>query len=1148
MKFSFFEFFLIIIVLICFGCSRPQTQPRAEKGNIDFSNWNFKKDGSVNLNGEWEFYWNRLLGPEAFSVGKFPEKDGYIKLPGSWNGYVLNGQPLSGDGYATYRLLVKMKPEEAMKALRASDASTAFRIWVNGKLLAENGTVGMSRETMTPQYGMKVKSFHQVTQQLEIILQVSNYYHRKGGARKPIWIGDEEILRKQQNLLWALDLFLFGALLIMAFHYFGLFIIRKKDLSYAYFSVTCFLMGLRGMIIGGRIMQTYIPDFPWELAYKIELWTVYPVFPLITMFFCFLYPDVCYKPILRLIQIVGGIFCLVPLFTRVLISSYTVLYYQLFILFIFIYCSFVLVKAMIRKKQGAGFLLGGWLVFFVTVVNDILATDDVISPVFLASFGMFIMVLSQSFTLSFRFSRAFDAEEKLTEELEKNSKELEKKNIELSRIDTLKDEFIANTSHELRTPLNGIIGISQSLLEGVSGKISENVGKDLSMIVTSGKRLANLINDLLDFSRLKNRDLYLDKKPVDIRSLTNMVLLLSKPLVRGSMVSLKNDIPASLPYVLGDENRLQQILYNLVGNAAKFTDSGHVSVSAKQKGKHVEITVSDTGVGISESDIERIFTSFEQVDGTSTRFHGGTGLGLSITKQLVELHDGRIHVNSIPGQGSDFRFTIPISHTEPKQELNTTIMSGIHSTPGFSEETPSSTVAPTVAGKVATSLDPWIVVVDDDPVNLHVVANFFSLNKITNISTCSGGNEALELIKKNKKPDLVLLDIMMPGMSGYEVCQRLRTHYSPSELPIIMLTAKNSVDDMVEGFRAGACDYLVKPFTREELISRSKIHLKLGQAYETLRDNLSLRKELVQRKQTEQELRITHSRLTGMLDTVDATLAAINENGEICFFNRPFENLSGVKTNDVLGKSIVTLFAEESQPIAKRLLENWKEMEDTTQKSETYHNVCFKNTDQQEYKRDLTVTTLNSDQEKLALLVLQESEGVSTEENLSQLKGVKGLVSTINQNRQRLHAMEEIFHEPNPGRFDQKPDLIQDLMSIDTSLAQIENSLATGDEKSERRRLAVDIMTQTLSYWTESTGTTKIELALQSGVWSVYTDKDGWQRSQTLEKYLDYMRIPKTPRFSKVIKTAEFVLATCDNTGSLKSSLEQNLKKLRMTG
>lgn len=401
-------------------------------------------------------------------------------------------------------------------------------------------------------------------------------------------------------------------------------------------------------------------------------------------------------------------------------------------------------------------------------------------------------------------------------------------NQRLRQTDKLKDEFLANTSHELRTPLNGIIGIAESLKDGATGVLSSKTNFNLNLIATSGRRLSNLINDILDFSKLRNQDLALQKAPVDVHSAAEVVMELSKPLVKKKGIQLSNEVPRELELAEADENRLQQILHNLLGNAIKFTDQGEVKIKAERQNGHIKIEVSDTGIGIEENQLEEIFTAFEQGDGSVAREYGGTGLGLSVTKQLVELHGGKIKVESKIGEGSTFSFTLPRSKVsrEEYQPIASETRVGIVNE-AISDSTDDlipteATVIPPLNGKHHK-----ILVVDDEPINLQVLDNHLSLNNFE-VTQAISGAEALQILEKDPHYDLIILDIMMPKMSGYEVCRELRKIFLPNQLPVVMLTAKNRVTDLVEGFTSGANDYLTKPFSKDELITRIKMHLNLA--------------------------------------------------------------------------------------------------------------------------------------------------------------------------------------------------------------------------------------------------------------------------------------------------------------------------------
>ncbi|MDW3647387.1 MAG: response regulator [Bacteroidia bacterium] len=423
------------------------------------------------------------------------------------------------------------------------------------------------------------------------------------------------------------------------------------------------------------------------------------------------------------------------------------------------------------------------------------------------------------------------------DQLKQQAKELERERETQRRllaIDKLKDQFLANTSHELKTPLHGIIGIAESLQDGAGGELNSVLQKNLDMIVSSGKRLSSLVNDLLDFSRIKNRDLNLHKKAVGLFPVVQIVMEACQTLIQGKDLKLINESDPDLPLLFVDENRLQQVLYNLVGNAIKFTEVGEIQVGSRQEVDKIIVSVRDTGTGVPKEKQESIFQEFEQLDGGSERQFAGTGLGLSISKRLVEMHGGEMWLESEIGEGSTFFFSIPMAdseHTPIAQQEKSSLAEKTHFSPPELTEVLSEDDALVREGKetITTKTDSpsvRILVVDDEPINQQVLRNMLTVRNFEIVSAMNG-EEALKILDENPDFDMVLLDVMMPRMSGYEVCRRIREKYLPSELPVLMVTAKDQISDKVNGLNSGANDYLSKPFDKEEFLARLETHLNL---------------------------------------------------------------------------------------------------------------------------------------------------------------------------------------------------------------------------------------------------------------------------------------------------------------------------------
>ncbi len=400
-------------------------------------------------------------------------------------------------------------------------------------------------------------------------------------------------------------------------------------------------------------------------------------------------------------------------------------------------------------------------------------------------------------------------------------------NAKFQHLDKLKDAFLANTSHELRTPLNGIIGLAEALQDGSHGELNQDARHVLQMISYSGRRLSHLINDILDFSKLAQRDLDLDLKPLALAPIVDMVFELLKPLIGEREIALVNELGVTGPVVLADFNRVQQILLNLIGNALKFTHHGSIKVKAVVASNFLKISICDTGVGIAEKDLHKLFLEFSQLDNGDAREHGGTGLGLAICKNLVKLHGGQVAVKSQVGLGSEFSFTLPIT-SSPAEKMELThgkAPSLQRDMPAPSSETLGDArmlLPADILGKYT------ILIVDDDAINRMVLSSILKLHH-HNVVAATGGQQALEILDAHPQIDMVILDVMMPGMSGYETAMRMRVKHSVNSMPIIFLTAKNFGDDLVRGFVAGGNDFLTKPVAKVELLTRVTSHLRVAE-------------------------------------------------------------------------------------------------------------------------------------------------------------------------------------------------------------------------------------------------------------------------------------------------------------------------------
>ncbi|MEK4028449.1 response regulator [Pseudobacillus sp. FSL P4-0506] len=430
-------------------------------------------------------------------------------------------------------------------------------------------------------------------------------------------------------------------------------------------------------------------------------------------------------------------------------------------------------------------------------------------------------------------SRTQEAEQK-TKDLEVAKKDLEEKAKQLTLGSKYKSEFLANMSHELRTPLNSILILSEMLAENSSGSLSEEELEFAGIIHSSGQDLLNLINDILDLSKVEAGKLDVVINEVNMTelpaSLERNFTHIANQKGLDFNISMSPDVPAIFQT---DEKRFQQIIRNLLSNAFKFTEEGSVSANIKKVGADanqtnvdywLEIAITDTGIGIPKEKHALIFEAFQQGEGATIRKYGGTGLGLSISSQFAKLLGGNLQLFSEEGKGSTFVLLLPnISDgnipadlfTEASREIAATISPpdsmGEETTPVIGLQEKPKAQDNVFYGKTA-------LITDDDNRNIFALKTALE-QKGMNVLVANNGIECLDILSSSKSIDLILMDIMMPDMDGYETMQRIRQSKEYDDLPIIALTAKAMKNDREKCLEAGASDYISKPLKLEQLFS-----------------------------------------------------------------------------------------------------------------------------------------------------------------------------------------------------------------------------------------------------------------------------------------------------------------------------------------
>lgn len=803
--------FITIIFLLCITALRvvwmiaqwPPDHPSAMRGEIDLRQWHFAAEKAVTLNGEWEFY-PYILSPEVAAPSS-TQPSSYAKLPGLWEASV-----------GTYRLKIFVAGDgEQAYGWHLPVIPAATTIYVNGDLVAssdEQRALESERaETIKTSQTPSTIYYATTADELELIIQYASQQDNvKAGILRSIKFGSEQAIRSETAFNMNMQLLVCAILLMHAIYLVVLLLMNHRQKGLLYFFMLTLSVMVMTLVDDDRLLFQWL-DLSDAWAYKIQVLAYIAGAATMLLFARHLLADPFAQ---RLSQ---GYFVICSLFVVFVLLSpinYVHLFpHQLLMFFPVIIAIILIIRAVWARKEGAIFLLLGSVTIIINIVWGNVNQHHIVEMNYYPLDLIICFIVFASYWFNHYYRTAEQARQLA---------------IQLQKEDKRKDEFLTNTSHELRNPLHGIINIAQAIQENEQHNLSARSKEQLDTLLVIGRHMSYMLNDLLDATRLKERALKLQLASVSLPTTAAGVIDIIRPMVQGKALRFVNRIPADFPPVLADETRLIQILFNLLHNAVKYTLDGTITITAKVQGKLATIRVEDTGMGIDEAMQQRLFEPYVQSDSSMTAVGSGIGLGLSICQQLVSLHGGTIAVRSKLGQGSVFTFTLQLATEAPLLPFDGKehdVAETDYKT-GFAGDTVASVVAASAAHSAVAHAN--IMLVDDDPLNLDVLATILSHDDYEFV-TATSGEEALSLLDE-REWDLIIADVMMPHMSGYELCRTIRERFTSAELPLLLLTARSQPEDIEAGFLAGANDYVTKPMEAMELRSRVRALTGLKQS------------------------------------------------------------------------------------------------------------------------------------------------------------------------------------------------------------------------------------------------------------------------------------------------------------------------------
>ncbi|MBN2518862.1 MAG: hypothetical protein JXB17_00010, partial [Bacteroidales bacterium] len=655
--------YIIIISLYIFSLffilpGKKGFPPKVENGFLDLRDFNFDKTKYIILDNGWEFYWDKLLESADFTSEETLQPDGYTSIPSIWKELQVNGKNFSSTGYATYRINLLTNIDKKEWGILLKDFGSAVKVFINDKEITEIGKVSSTIENAIPLYNPRFVPF-EAQDTVQIIVHVSNYHHRKGGFWHPPQIGPINNIRKAFLKIRFLTIFLLGSIFIIGLYHFILFIYNKQKYTPLFFGLFCIALFFRISAVNDYIISE-IPGITFQKIVFFEYNSMFLAIVFFALYIYSLYPEVFHKRIIYVVIALQAIFILITLFTKTLFYTNLIIPFVYVLVLSAIYALYILIKAVLLKKDSAELFLLGFIVLLLTVMNDILNNVFVIQSVDIVSIGLFLFILIQTIALSYRYSLAFQRTDELTKELNNKNVHLEKllsdyekinkelteknekiivKNREIKKAkekavesDRLKSAFLANMSHEIRTPLNGILGFAELLKS--SYYTDKRKEEFVDIINSNGNYLLSLINDIIDIAKIEAEQLKITYNSfnliqllAELKTVTESDKIFKEK--KELLLTLDNDVKNRF-FIQTDKTRLRQIIWNLLMNAVKFTNKGQINFGYELKPNNTLLFyVIDTGIGIPLDKQKLIFERFTQAHEQTVKELGGTGLGLT---------------------------------------------------------------------------------------------------------------------------------------------------------------------------------------------------------------------------------------------------------------------------------------------------------------------------------------------------------------------------------------------------------------------------------------------------------------------------------------------------------------------------------------
>ncbi|WP_027087549.1 histidine kinase [Cohnella panacarvi] len=806
-------FFLLFGARLIWTVETGKDSPRAEAGVLDLTQWKGSLNDVLALRGEWTFYPGVLLEPGE----RLPDESQrrVISVPGGWD-HAVGGDKPTAIGVGTYRLLVRLPEQEDVHepyGLRVQRIRTAHKLFVDGKWLGQQGVPGASSDRTTAGMLPYTASFEPSGGQFEVLIQTANFhYGTLGGIFDDIQFGSKTAIERESKLAFGGNSLMMGFYIVSGVYFLLLYLFRKRHPELLYFSCVFWSSLLFWGTHGERLLLLIFPPLNYEWQSKLQMLSSLGIYSSLLLFVRAMFPGFDRPRVTKPLIAIAGAIALFTIVTEVQLYSRYEAQAIGGVSMLFFYALYILVRAGIAGAFGSIYIFIAALSILSESLMQLFVYSGMLqsSDAFPAERLMFIFCMA--ILIARRFFTNMDRVEVL-------SKELQLK-------DRLKDDFLANTSQEIRAPLQAMINLAQLMLEEKTPK-DQTQTERLQLMVATGRRMSQQLSDMMDLTKLNEGNIELHLHAVDVRMTINGAIEVMRYMTGGRDIRFDNQTSPGLPYAKADDQRVMQLLFNLLHHAVKSGAEGSVTVKASRKtgdnAINVQVTASRSDPGFGAEVAQE-----SAVD---------ADIGLAISRKLAEMHGGRFVANRPSRHMLELGFTLPLA--DPAE----TAVSNAHAFVEAGKLAAATTMRK--AAKKDESVKTGaqrVLIVENDPVSLQIMEHIL-IQEGLEVTIATDGLEGLRIWEREAEWDMVVLNVMLPRLTGYDLCRKIRERHTFYDLPVLFLTSRHQPADLLVGYNAGANDYAIQPINDSEFRARTRTLLRMKQS---IRDQLHMEMALIQ--------------------------------------------------------------------------------------------------------------------------------------------------------------------------------------------------------------------------------------------------------------------------------------------------------------